>query len=110
MTRDTVVAFRVPEGFSPDPLTDLLRHGARHLIAQAVGAELRGFLAARADQTDVAGHKKFGPARPSARTGGSDRYRRGSNEGAPGKGTCAGGRAAEVQLGCPAAPVCDAQS
>jgi hypothetical protein len=27
MTKDTVVAFRAPEGFSPDPLTDLLRQG-----------------------------------------------------------------------------------
>ena len=40
MTKDTVVAFRAPEGFSPDPLTDLLRQGARQLIAQAVEAEL----------------------------------------------------------------------
>ena len=40
MTKDTVVAFRGPDGFSPDPLTDLLRQGARVLIAQAVEAEL----------------------------------------------------------------------
>ena len=44
MTKDTVVAFRAPDGFSADPLTDLLRQGARHLIAQAVEAELNGFL------------------------------------------------------------------
>jgi len=49
MTRDTVVAFRAPRGFSPDPLTDLLRQGARQLIAQAVEAELNGFLAAHAE-------------------------------------------------------------
>ena len=46
MTKDTVVAFRTPDGFSPDPLTDLLRQGARDLIAQAVEAELSAFLAA----------------------------------------------------------------
>ena len=46
MTKDTVVAFRAPEGFSSDPLTDLLRHGARELIAQAVEAELNVFLTA----------------------------------------------------------------
>ena len=40
MTKDRVVAFRAPEGFSADPLTDLLREGARELIAQAVEAEL----------------------------------------------------------------------
>ena len=59
MTKDTVVAFRAPTGFSPDPLTDLLRQGARQLIAQAVEAELNGFLAAHADQTDRAGRKRL---------------------------------------------------
>ena len=59
MTKDTVVAFRAPDGFSPDPLTDLLRHGARQLIAQAVEAELKGFLAAHADQTDGAGRRRL---------------------------------------------------
>ena len=52
MTKDTVVAFRTPDGFSPDPLTDLLRQGARDLIAQAVGAELVAFLDAHAAETD----------------------------------------------------------
>ena len=55
MTKDTVVAFRAPTGFSPDPLTDLLRQSARDLIAQAVVAELNAFLTAHADQTDAAG-------------------------------------------------------
>lgn len=55
MTTDTVVAFRAPQGFSPDPITDLLRHGARQLIAQAVEGEQTGFLASHADQTDAAG-------------------------------------------------------
>jgi len=59
MTKDTVVAFRAPEGFSPDPLTDLLRQGARDLIAQAVEAELLTFLAAHADQTDAAGRRRL---------------------------------------------------
>ena len=47
------------EGFSPDPLTDLLRRGAQQLIAQAVEAELSGFLAAHADQTDSAGRRRL---------------------------------------------------
>jgi len=59
MTKDTVVAFRAAEGFSPDPLTDLLRQGARQLIAQAVEAELNEFLAAHTDQTDLAGRKRL---------------------------------------------------
>ena len=58
MTKDTVVAFRAPDGFSPDPLTDLLRQGARDLIAQAVEAELKAFLATHANQTDAAGRKQ----------------------------------------------------
>ncbi len=29
MTKDTVVAFRAPEGFPPDPLTDLARARVR---------------------------------------------------------------------------------
>ena len=59
MTKDTVVAFRAPDGFSSDPLTDLLRQGARELIAQAVEAELNVFLAAHADQTDAAGRRRL---------------------------------------------------
>lgn len=59
MTKDTVVAFRTPDGFSPDPLTDLLRRGARDLIAQAVEAELNAFLTAHADQTDASGRRRL---------------------------------------------------
>ena len=59
MTKDTVVAFRAPEGFSPDPLTDLLRQRARDLIAQAVEAALNAFLTAHADQTDAAGRRRL---------------------------------------------------
>ena len=59
MTKYTVVAFRAPTGFSPDPLTDLLRQGARELIAQAVEAELNTFLTAHADQTDAAGRRRL---------------------------------------------------
>ena len=59
MTKDTVVAFRAPEGFSADPLTDLLRQGARDLIAQAVEAELNTFLAAHSGQTDAAGRRRL---------------------------------------------------
>ena len=47
------------DGFSPDPLTDLLRKGARDLIAQAVEAELKGFLAAHSDQADSAGRRRL---------------------------------------------------
>jgi len=59
MTKDTVVAFSAPEGFSHDPLTDLLRQGARQLIEQAVDAELNGFLASHAGQTDATGRTRL---------------------------------------------------
>ena len=59
MTKDSVVAFRAPDGFSPDPLTDLLLQGARDLIAQAVEAELNAFLSIHADQTDAAGRRRL---------------------------------------------------
>ena len=36
MNEDTVVSFRHPGSFSADPLTDVLRSGARRLLAQAV--------------------------------------------------------------------------
>ena len=47
------------EGFSPDPLTDLLRQGARDLLAQAVAAELRAFLTIHADQIDGTGRRRL---------------------------------------------------
>jgi transposase-like protein len=59
MTKDTIVTFRAPDGFSPDPLTDLLRQGARDLIAQAVEAELNSFLAAHAGETDGFGRSRL---------------------------------------------------
>ncbi len=34
MKEDTVVSFRQPGSFSDDPLTDILRSGARQLLAQ----------------------------------------------------------------------------
>ena len=58
ISRDTIVTFRAPDGFSPDPLTDLLRRGARQLVAQAVQAELNAFLAAHGE-TDAAGRKRL---------------------------------------------------
>jgi len=36
MTSNTVIDFTIPSDFSPDLLTDMLRHGARELLATAV--------------------------------------------------------------------------
>jgi len=40
MTTNTITQLTDPQGFSPDPLTNLLRSGAQRLIKQAVGADL----------------------------------------------------------------------
>ena len=42
----TVVPLRQPDWLDDDPLTDILRQGARQLLAQAVEAEAEAFLAA----------------------------------------------------------------
>lgn len=53
MTTNTITQLPDPQGFSPDPLTELLRSGAQRLIEQAVEAELAVMLEAYAsDKTD----------------------------------------------------------
>jgi transposase-like protein len=49
MSDDTIATLPDPSGFSPDPLTGLIRDGARKLIEQAIEAELATLLSAFAD-------------------------------------------------------------
>ncbi len=58
MKDDTVVALRQPGEFE-DLLTDVLRQGARKLLAQAVEAEIADFLAAHADLTTEDGRQRL---------------------------------------------------
>ena len=58
MRDDTVVALRQPGSFSDDPLTDILRAGARRLLAQAIEAEVESHVAAHADLTDAGGRRR----------------------------------------------------
>jgi len=58
MEKDTVVALRQPGEFE-DPLTDVLRQGARQLLAQAVEAEVADFLAAHADLVTEDGRQRL---------------------------------------------------
>jgi putative transposase len=44
MTKDNVIEFKKPEPFVDDPLTDVLRAGARKLLAEALEVEIEGFL------------------------------------------------------------------
>ena len=59
MSGDRVVEPRHPETFSYDPLTAVLRSGARHLLAQAIEIEILGFLAAHADLKDDLGRQRI---------------------------------------------------
>ena len=59
MKDDTVVAMRQPGSFSDDPLTDILRAGARQLLAQAIEAEVEGHISAHADLTDAQGRRRI---------------------------------------------------
>ena len=59
MREDTVVQLRHPGSFEDDPLTEVLRLGARRLLGQAVEAEVAGFVEAYAHLTDSAGRRRI---------------------------------------------------
>jgi transposase-like protein len=58
MDKNTVVELKKPGEISEDPLTELLRSGARQLIAEAVEAELQEFLAQFANYRTQQGHRQ----------------------------------------------------
>ena len=58
MKDDTVVALRQPESFSDDPLTEILRAGARQLL-EAIEAEVAAHIEAHADLTDASGRRRI---------------------------------------------------
>ena len=59
MKDDTVVALRQPESFSDDPLTEILRAGARQLLGQAIEAEVAAHIEAHADLTEASGRRRI---------------------------------------------------
>jgi transposase-like protein len=59
MNEDNVVSLRRPDDRAEDPLTEVLRHGARRLLAQAIEAEVATFLASHADLVDEAGRRRL---------------------------------------------------
>ena len=68
MTEDKVVAFK-QEGAIDDPLTEILRSGAKRLIEQAVEAEFAAFLASHGDLRLPDGRRRvvrhgYDPVRP----------------------------------------------
>ncbi len=59
MYEDTVVSFSHPDKISTeDPLTAVLRTGARRLLADAVEAEVEAFIAEHAGLTDDEGRRR----------------------------------------------------
>jgi putative transposase len=52
MAKDNVIDFKKPEPFVDDPLTDVLRAGARTLLKEALEAEIEGFLTHYRDLKD----------------------------------------------------------
>ena len=59
MEQDNIVRFQRPDEPSEDALTDVLRHGARTLLAQAIEAEVATFLASHADLVDEGGRRRL---------------------------------------------------
>jgi putative transposase len=58
MPKDNVVDFKKPETFVDDPITDVLRTGAKKLLAEALEAEIDSFLCQYRDLRDDQGRKR----------------------------------------------------
>jgi transposase-like protein len=56
MSKNKIIALKKPGEISEDPLTELLRHGARQLIVDAVEAELQELLGQHAALRNEKGH------------------------------------------------------
>jgi putative transposase len=53
MSKDNVITLENPSVKAKDPLTEVLRHGASRLLAQAIEAEVETLLAQYADRRDA---------------------------------------------------------
>ncbi len=58
MKKDNVVEIKKPETFIDDPISDILRQGARNLLAQALEAEIEIFINQYKDQKDLLGYQR----------------------------------------------------
>ncbi len=59
MSNNNVTELKKPEPFVDDPITDILRQGARKLLSQALEAEVEFFLRQYADLKDDAGRQRM---------------------------------------------------
>ena len=76
MTDSKVFHLSQPGTFT-DPLTEVLRNGARALLAQAVEAEVSALLSCHADKLTDDGRPAAGTPRASAGSRDHDRHRSG---------------------------------
>ena len=58
MPKDNVVDFKKPEPFVDDPITEVLRTGAKKLLAEALEAEIESFLCQYGELRDEQGRKR----------------------------------------------------
>ena len=58
MAQDNVIDLIKPESFIADPITDILRQGARRLLATALEAEINLFLNEYKEITDTKGYQR----------------------------------------------------
>ncbi len=58
MSQDNVIALKKPEPFIDDPITEILRKGARKLLASALEAEINTFLSQYEDLKDDKGRQR----------------------------------------------------
>lgn len=59
MSKDNVVALKKPQSFIDDPLTEILRKGARHLLAQALEIEIESFINQYKELRDSSGFQRI---------------------------------------------------
>jgi transposase-like protein len=59
MPKDTVIEFEKPEPFIDDPITNILRSGARKLLAEALETEIEIFLSQYSEFKDAQGRKRI---------------------------------------------------
>ena len=59
MPKDNVIEIKKLEAFIDDPITDILRSGAKRLLAQALEAEIDMFLSQYADLRDAQGRRRI---------------------------------------------------
>ncbi len=59
MKQNTVIEIKKPETFIDDPITELVRQGARDILFKALEIEIDGFLSLYADLKDDQGRKRI---------------------------------------------------